>query len=448
MNFKEAAARIIECVGGPDNIKTHTHSMTRLRLVLADKSKADEAALKAIPGVKGVVDQAGQYQIIIGPSVEQLYNEMLPMLPADGAKAPVKENLDEEKKENITSRIFAFISGCITPSLPVLIGSGLVSAILALCTNFGLMSKEGSTYILLNALANAAYSYLPVLVAYAAARRLRTNEYIAAFIMLALCSSAVSGVEGLTIFGLPVMTVKYTSNIVPAILMVPVMAQLDKLVLKYTPDSVKSVFRPFILAMVMFPLTLLVLGPIGTIIGTALANFCVWLTSFGPLSMAVLSALHPLLVMVGMHTIITPLIVNEISTVGSSLLFSKALAANLAIGGAALAVGFRAKKAENRQAGISTGITALLSVTEPALYGCLIRLKKPLISSIIAAAITGIFIGIFDIRAYATASCSFLTLPIFMGGDSMNNFYLACAAAVIATILGFVITWVMGFDED
>lgn len=448
MNFKEAAARIIECVGGPDNIKTHTHCMTRLRLVLADKSKADEAALKAIPGVKGVVDQAGQYQIIIGPSVEQLYNEMLPMLPADGAKAPVKENLDEEKKENITSRIFAFISGCITPSLPVLIGSGLVSAILALCTNFGLMSKEGSTYILLNALANAAYSYLPVLVAYAAARRLRTNEYIAAFIMLALCSSAVSGVEGLTIFGLPVMTVKYTSNIVPAILMVPVMAQLDKLVLKYTPDSVKSVFRPFILAMVMFPLTLLVLGPIGTIIGTALANFCVWLTSFGPLSMAVLSALHPLLVMVGMHTIITPLIVNEISTVGSSLLFSKALAANLAIGGAALAVGFRAKKAENRQAGISTGITALLSVTEPALYGCLIRLKKPLISSIIAAAITGIFIGIFDIRAYATASCSFLTLPIFMGGDSMNNFYLACAAAVIATILGFVITWVMGFDED
>ncbi|MBR7044461.1 MAG: PTS transporter subunit EIIC [Lachnospiraceae bacterium] len=316
-----------------------------------------------------------------------------------------------------------------------------------LCSNFGILDKEGSTYILLNALAGAAYSYLPVLVAFAAARRLKTNEYVAAFIMLALCSEAVSGVEALTIFGLPVTTVKYTSNIVPALLMVPVMAQADKFVLKVTPDAVKSILRPFILAVVMFPLTLVVLGPIGTIIGTALANFCVWLTSFGGLSMAVLSALHPLLVMVGMHTIITPLIVNEITTVGSSLLFSKALAANLAIAGAALAVGIKAKKAENKQAGISTGITALLSVTEPALYGCLIRLKKPLVSAIAAAAITGIFIGIFDIRAYATASCSFLTLPIFMGGP-MSNFYLAVAAAIIATVLGFIITWIIGFDEE
>ena len=447
MNFKETAPKIVSCVGGAENIQTHTHCMTRLRLVLVDKSKADTDAVKAIPGVQGVVDQGGQYQIVIGPSVEQLYNEMLPLMPATGAKAPVKENLDSGKKPSIWSQVFGYISGCILPTLPVLIGSGLISAVLALCTSFGIMSKEDSTYVLLNALANAAYSYLPVMVAFAAARRLKTNEYVAAFIMLALCSGAVSGVADLTIFGLPVTTVKYTSNIVPALLMVPVMAQLDKLVLKFSPDAIKSVIRPFLLAMVMFPVTLLVLGPIGTIIGNALANFCVWLTSFGGLSMAVLSALHPLLVMVGMHTVITPLIVNEITTVGSSLLFSKALAANLAIAGSALAVGIKSKKAENKQAGLSTGVTALLSVTEPAMYGCLVRLKKPLISAIIASALTGIFIGIFDIRAYATASCSFLTLPIFMGG-TMTNFYLACAAAVIATILGFVITWIIGFDED
>lgn len=447
MKFKEVAPKIIACVGGAENIQTHTHCMTRLRLVLVDKTKVDEAALKAIEGVQGVVDKGGQYQIIIGPSVEQLYNEMLPLMPAVGAKAPVKEDLDNGKKESVISRVFAFISGCVTPTLPVLIGSGLISAILALCSNFGIMAKDSSTYVLLNALANAAFTYLPVLVAVAAARRLKTNEYVAAFIMLALCSGAVSGVADLTIFGLPVTTVKYTSNIVPALLMVPVMAQLDKLILKFSPDAIKSVIRPFILAMVMFPLTLVVLGPIGTLVGTALANFCVWLTSFGGLSMAVLSALHPLLVMVGMHTIITPLIINEITAVGSSLLFSKALAANLAIAGAALAVGVKAKKAENKQAGLSTGVTALLSVTEPALYGCLIRLKKPLISAIIASAITGIFIGIFDVRAYATASCSLLTLPIFMGGP-MSNFYLACAAAVIAVVLGFVITWFVGIDED
>lgn len=445
MNFKEAAPKIIELVGGAENIETHTHCMTRLRLVLKDSSKYQEEALKAVDGVKGVVNKAGQCQIIIGPSVEQLYNEMLPLLPSTEGVSTPKTNNGE--KESLINRVFAFISGCITPSLPVLIGSGLISAILALLTNFNILSNESSTYNLLNALANAAYTYLPVMVAFAAARRLRTNEYVAAFIMMALCSNVITGVEGLTIFGIPLMTVKYTSNIVPALLMVPVMSLLDKVIVTYSPDAIKSIVRPFILAMVMFPLTLVILGPIGTIIGTALANFCVWVTSFGGLSMAILSALHPLLVMVGMHTIITPLIVNEISTVGSSLLFSKALAANLAIAGSALAVGLKAKKADNKQAGLSTGVTALLSVTEPALYGCLVRLKKPLVSAIIASAITGVFIGIFDIRAFATASCSLLTLPIFMGGE-MSNFYLACAAAAIAVALGFVVTWFMGFDEE
>ena len=447
MNFKETAPKIIEYLGGKENIKTHTHCMTRLRFVLNDDAKADEEALKALKGVKGIVKQGGMFQVIIGVEVEQLYNEILPLLP-DAEAAPVVEDLNaEDKKESKMNQIFAFISGCITPTLPVLIGSGLISAILALLLNFNVLTNESSTYILLNALANAAYSYLPVMVAFAGARRLKTNEYVAAFIMLALCSAAVTGVEGLSIFGIPLMSVKYTSNIVPALLMVPVMSVLDKAILKVTPNAIKSIIRPFALAMIMFPITLLVLGPIGTIVGSALAQFCIWVTSFGGLSMAILSALHPLLVMVGMHTIITPLIVNEITAVGSSLLFSKALAANLAIAGAALAVGIKAKKAENKEVGISTGITALLSVTEPALYGVLIRMKKPLISAIIASAITGVFIGIFDIRAYATASCSFLTLPIFMGG-SMSNFYLACAAAVMTTVLGFVITWIIGFDED
>lgn len=445
-NYKELASQIVDYIGGPENVDTHTHCMTHLRFTLKDDSKAQTEALKALKGVQGVIEKGGMYQVVIGTDVEQLYNEVAPLLGSATATEVVKEDLDGKKKETLTNKIFTFISGCITPTLPVLIGSGLISAVLALLTNFNILAKDANTYVLLNALANAAYQYLPVMVAYAGARRLKTNEYVAAFIMLALCSSTISGVEGLSIFGISLTTVKYTSNIVPALMMVPVLAAFDKVIVKYSPNAIKSVVRPFVLSMVMFPVTLLVLGPIGTLVGKLLAQFCIWVTSFGGLSMAILSALHPLLVMVGMHTIITPLIVNEITTVGSSLLFSKALAANLAIAGAALAVGFKAKKAENKEAGISTGITALLSVTEPALYGVLIRLKKPLISAIIASAITGVFIGIFDIRAYATASCSFLTLPIFMGG-AMSNFYLACAAAVIATVLGFVITWFMGFDE-
>ena len=448
MDYKATAAKIVELVGGKNNIEAHTHCMTRLRLVLKDSTKAKVDELKKVPGIQGVVVKGGQYQIVIGPDVEQLYNELAPMVPSAEAQAVVQENLDAKEKESIGNRILSYISGSVTPALPVLIGSGMISAILALCANLLKVDTTANTYVLFNALANAAYTYLPVLVAFAAARRLKTNEYVAAFIMLALCLPTISGVADLTIFGIKLTTVKYTSNIVPALLMVPVMAALDKVIIKNSPKSIVSITRPTILAAVMFPATLLVLGPIGTWIGTALAKFCVWITSFGGLSMIILSALHPLLVMVGMHTVITPLIVNEISTYGSSLLFSKALAGNLAIAGAALAVGLKAKKAENKSAGISTGITAALSVTEPALYGVLIRLKRPLIGALIGAAITGAFIGIFDVRAYATASCSFLTLPIFMGGDSMNNFYLAVAAAIIAVILGFIATWLIGFKEE
>ncbi|MBQ1877723.1 MAG: PTS transporter subunit EIIC [Erysipelotrichaceae bacterium] len=447
MDYKKTAASIVELVGGKENIEAHTHCMTRLRLVLADRSKAKEEELKKVPGIQGVVYKGGQYQIVIGPDVEQLYNELAPLVPNAEAQEKIKENLDEEK-ESIWNQALSYISGSVTPALPVLIGSGMISAILALCANLLKVNTAGSTYQLFNALANAAYTYLPVLVAFAAARRLKTNEYVAAFIMLALCTGAISGVADLTIFGIKLTTVKYTSNIVPALLMVPVMAFIDRYVVKYSPKSIVSIIRPTILSVIMFPLTLLLLGPIGTWIGSALANFCVWITSFGGVSMVILSALHPLLVMVGMHTVITPLIVNEITTYGSSLLFSKALAGNLAIAGAALAVGIKAKKAENKSAGLSTGVTALLSVTEPALYGVLIRLKRPLIGALIGAAITGLFIGIFDVRAYATASCSFLTLPIFMGGDSMKNFYLAVAAAIIATVLGFIATWIIGFKED
>ena len=447
MDYKKTAAAIVELVGGKENISAHTHCMTRLRLTLNDKTKAKEEELKKLEGIQGVVYKGGQYQIVIGPDVEQLYNELAPLVPSAQAQEVVKENLDGEK-ESIWNTILSYISGSVTPSLTVLIGSGMISAVLALCANVFKVDTAGMTYQLFNTLANAAYSYLPVFVAFAAARRLKTNEYVAAFIVLALCTPAISGVADLKIFGLPITSVKYTSNIVPALLMVPVMAFIDRYIVKYSPKSIVSITRPTILAIIMFPLTLLVLGPIGTWIGQALANFCVAITSLGGISMVILSALHPLLVMVGMHTVITPLIVNEITTYGSSLRFSKALAGNRAIAGAALAVGLKAKKTENKTAGISTGITALLSVTEPALYGVLIRLKKPLIGALIGAAITGLFIGIFDIRAYATASCSFLTLPIFMAPDSMNNFYLAVAAAIIATVLGFVATWLIGFDED
>ena len=187
MDYKTTAAKIVELVGGKENISAHTHCMTRLRLVLKDSSKAKIDELKKVDGIKGVVNKGGQYQIVIGPDVEQLYNELAPLVPSAEAQEVVQENLDEKEKETIWNRILSYISGSVTPALPVLIGSGMISAILALCANLLKVDTSANTYVLFNALANAAYTYLPVLVAFAAARRLKTNEYVAAFIMLALC---------------------------------------------------------------------------------------------------------------------------------------------------------------------------------------------------------------------------------------------------------------------
>ena len=263
MDYKKTAAEIVELVGGKENVESHTHCMTRLRLTLKDYKAVKEDELKKVDGVQGVVKQGGQLQIVIGPDVEQLHNELIPLVPAAEAKEVVKENLDGEK-ESIWNTILSYISGSVTPALPVLIGSGMISAALALCANLFKVDTAGMTYQLFNALANAAYTYLPVLVAFATARRLKTNEYVAAFIMLALCSSAISGIADLTLFGIPLTTVKYTSNIVPALLMVPVMAFIDKYLVKYSPKAIVSIVRPTVLSVVMFPLTLLLLGPIGT----------------------------------------------------------------------------------------------------------------------------------------------------------------------------------------
>ncbi|MBR3352430.1 MAG: PTS transporter subunit EIIB, partial [Erysipelotrichaceae bacterium] len=161
MDYKKTAAQIIELVGGKENIEAHTHCMTRLRLGLKDKSKANEEALKKLPGIQGVVYKGGQYQIVIGPDVEQLYNELAPMVPNAEAQEKVQENLDAEK-ESIGNRILSYISGSVTPALPVLIGSGMISAILALCANLLKVDTAGTTYQLFNTLANAAYTYLPV----------------------------------------------------------------------------------------------------------------------------------------------------------------------------------------------------------------------------------------------------------------------------------------------
>lgn len=442
MNFELVAKNIIELLGSKDNIINYTHCATRLRFQIKNRKLIKEDSLNKMPEIISVVDKAGQYQLVIGPAVEELFHEIEKICPVTN----VEEVKIQEKKNSLDS-VLSFISGSISPALPVMIASGLINAILALMVQFGGLQKTDSTYVVLAAVADAVFYYLPVLIAFAGARKLKTNEYIAAFLALAMIHPVINGVEELSLFGISIMPVKYSANIIPVLFMVPILAVVDKYITKWLHETIKFILRPFLITIIMVPFTLFILGPIGSIVGSALAQFCILLSNYGGISIAIMAFLQPILVLTGMHTLLIPLIVNEMATFGSSYIFTKALAANFAIAGAAIAVGIKSKKKENRQVGLTTGITALLSVTEPAVYGCLIRYKRPFVTTCIASGICGIFIGILKIHAYAAASVSIITMPIFMG-DDLNNFILACVMGAITFIVSFLLTYLFGYKEE
>lgn len=450
MNTKDNAVQIINYLGGDKNIDSITHCATRLRFDINDKSKIQEKNITDLDGILGVADRGGQYQIIIGPEVENLFKEIVPLLENVQIKNADTDDIDEQvsrEKETLFNRILSYISGAIQPTLPVLIGAGMVNAFLAVAIVFGL-SNESGTYVTLSSMANVGFTFLPVIIAFSAARKMKTNEYIAAFLILAMII-AFDQQEGMTLFSLNIPFVKYSNSIIPALLMVPIQYIVEKYINKFIPASIHFTIKPLITILLIAPAILFVLGPIGSMVGGALAQMSLWLMdSIGSLAMAVLGALHPITVMFGVHYLFTPIMANEVAETGATFILSRALAANFSIAGAAIAVGFKAKKQANKNIGFASGVTALISVTEPALFGVLIRLKRPFIASIGAAAVSGLFLGIFQVKAYAIASPNLFSLPIYIGGESMTNFFLAILGALIAFVLGFIFTVLLGFKEE
>ncbi|MEY8356017.1 PTS transporter subunit EIIC [Lachnospiraceae bacterium 54-53] len=452
MKTKEVARKILENIGGSNNINTFTHCATRLRFDIKDDSIIKKEELNSMKEVLGVVDKNGQFQVVIGPAVESVYKDLVPLLQNVAVERPAVDDKmaaeeDNMKKQSVFSRVMSYVSGAIQPTLPVLIGAGMINAVLAIAVLLGL-DKEGGTYIAWAAVANIGFAYLPVFVAYSAARKLGTNEYIAAFLSLAMIVS-FNQQEAMSMLGIGIPNIKFANAIIPSLLMVPVLYQVDRLWTEIIPAAFHFTLKPLFMVIIMVPLILFVFGPAGALIGSGLAYMCIWLMdTIGSVAMAVLAALHPITVMFGMQYLFTPVMVNEVAESGYSFVLDRALAANFAMAGAALAVGVKAKKNENKSVGFSSCVTALLSVTEPALYGCLIRLRKPLISACAAAGVSGMFLGIFQVKAYAIASPTLLSLPIFIGGESMMNLFLACAGAAIGFGLGFIFTYVVGFKEE
>lgn len=450
MNYNELGKEILKLVGGKDNVTGLTHCATRLRFNLKDESKAQTEKLKDTTGVLGVAVSGGQYQIIIGNDVNHVYK---PIMEAVGLSDGKSAAAPEEKK-SIGARLIDTITGIFTPVLPAITAAGMLKAVLSLLTAFNWIDKTGSTYLVISFMADAAFYFLPILLANSAAKKFGCNQYLAMMLGCILLhpnfTSMVADVsetgQAITLFGLPVYAASYSSSVIPAILIVWFQSVVEPLADRVSPKAIKFFTKPLLTILICGAVGLWVLGPVGYIIASWIAagvnlldTYVSWLVPM------LIGGLFPLLVMTGTHYGIIPIGINNRMTTGfDSLIYPATLASNIAQGGAAFAVGFKTKDDKVKEVAFSSGITAVCGITEPALYGINMRFKTPLVASCIGGAIGGLFMGFLGVRNYGGGSPGLLTLPGYLGGE--RGFYdilWAAAGAAIAFAITFVLTLVL-----
>ena len=465
LDYVKLTDEILQKVGGKDNIAGAAYCMTRLRLTLKDEGKADDEAVKAIKGVKGLMKQGGQYQIIIGNEVSNLFKEFKTRgnWGEDGG-APAKA------EGNPIQRLFGFISGSMTPMLPAMLGSGMLKVILTLLTNFAGMSTESSTYIILYAVSDAFFYFLPIFLAVNVAKKIGGNPMLFAVIAAAMCypnlinllGGATEGIEMGTflgtsctyLFGIPVISASYTSSVLPILLMAPVMKWAEDFGDKVSPNVLKAFLKPLIFLIICTPVALCVLGPLGTVLGNLLSGVFETMYNTAPwLTVGVLSAAMPFIVMTGMHYALMPLFMNNMATLGYDVIVLVTMfCSNIAQGGASLGVALRTKNEETRSEGIACGVSALVAdVTEPAMYGINLRYIKPMIAAVIGAGVSGLFCGLTSVRSYSMGgSPSFLSLITMIGGEGnpMHSVIFGAIGGVMSVGIAAVLAFILYKDPE
>lgn len=452
---RELAEAVVAAVGGSANITSVAHCMTRLRFVLKDQSIPKKEEVEKIKGVMGTNIAGGQYQMIIGNSVGNVYKEVVAVTgvgDVSGAAEP-----EEKKKVNPITAALEFISGCMAPLFPAIIAGGLIKVLLVIFgpTLLGVMSDTSDTYILMNALGDAPFYFLPVIVAFTASRKLNCNSYLAVMVASVLIYPDVitllGGETATYLFGvIPVMHGSYSSSIIPAMLSTILLKYVELLVDRFTPDWSKNFLKPLIIVVITAPITLCLLAPLGLMVGNGLQLIINGVYGFAPwLAMLLFAGLMPFIVMTGMHWAFVPACLLALADPGYEMMLIPAmLCSNTAQAGAAFGVAFKTEDRELKQMAFPAGISALLAgVTEPAMYGVTFKLKKPMIAACIAGGIGGFVSGLVQLKGYAFATPCLTALVQFISPDGGNNFVFAVAVFVLSLILSFVLAFIMTKDE-
>lgn len=460
MDNVQLANDCVRLVGGKENVATVTHCFTRLRFKLKDKSKADLEALKGLDGTLDALEVGDQTQVIIGPQVNEVFKEVERVVGKSvAAPTPVQDDaaaaadVPAEKKGFSVGGLLDTITGIFAPVITAITAGGMVKAALLIMGLFGLPT-DSQEYYILNFIADSVFYFLPILLAFSSANKFGCNPYIAAIVGGVLLhpnwNALVTAGEPVSFFGLPVTLYSYSSSVLPIILTVLFMSYVERFAEKVSPNVVKAVLQPLLTLGITAPVALIVIGPLGSFIGGIFASILSFLDTNVPVLVpTIVGAVCPLLVFAGMHLAIFPSLQTiQLAAMGYETVCGPGmLASNMAIAGATLATAFRVKSAKNREMSISTGITALCGITEPALYGVVFKFHKPLIAGMIGGAVGGLFAGIMHLKRYAFATPGIPALPTFMGDDPMN-IVIAIATVAIAFAVAFVVSWVLGVDED
>ncbi|SFG43095.1 beta-glucoside-specific PTS transporter subunit IIABC [Oribacterium sp. WCC10] len=463
LDYQETSKKILAAVGGAENITSATNCMTRLRLTLKDETKASDTQVKSIKGVKSIVKQGGQYQIVIGNEVSNLYKEFAKLGNfTEGSASAVKPT------GNFAHRLFGFVAGCMTPLLPAMLGTGMVKVLLTLLVTFGMMDKASSGYVILYGMADSFFYFLPVFLAYQIAKKLNGSPalYMVIATMMVypdivnlmagsnadLPLGTFLGMPATSLFGVPVITATYTSSVLPILLMAPVMKAVEDFADRVSPNVVKAFLKPMLFLLICTPVALCVLGPVGNVIGNALAGvFSAMYNAVPWLTVGILSAAMPFIVMTGMHYALIPLCMNNLATLGFDVIVMVTMyCSNLAQGGAALGVAAKSKNTDTKSEGIASGISAVVAgITEPAMYGINLAKGKPMIAAVIGAGLAGLFTGITGVKGYTMGgSPSLFSIITFIGGENpMNGVYFGIIGAVIAIAVPFVLTMILYKEE-
>ncbi|AUA18802.1 TPA: PTS glucose transporter subunit IIA [Streptococcus suis] len=448
MKYKNTALAILKAVGGEKNVLRATHCVTRLRLELKDENIVSDERVKSISGVIGIMKKNGQYQIILGNDVANYYKEFTALGKFDS------DSVQQVKKANVLEQVIEYIAGSMTPLIPAMLGGGMIKVLVIVLPMLGLLKADSQSISFLAFFGDAPYHFMPIFLAYSASQKLKVTPALAMSVAGILLHpnfvQMVSSGDPLHFLGAPVTPASYGSSVIPILIMVWLMKYIEAVFNKVTPAVTKSFLQPTLVLLVSGFIALVLVGPLGVIVGEGLSQLVEQMHGVaGWLTLAVLGAIMPFIVMTGMHWAFAPIFLAASIATPDVLILPAMLGSNLAQGAASMAVAFKSKNSNTKQIAFAAGFSALFAgVTEPALYGVTLKYKKPLYAAMIGGGLAGLFVGLTGVKAYLFAVPSLIALPQFIYSEAASNITNAMIAAAISIIVTFILAYFLGIDEE